>query len=233
METADEFLSGQNDFYDSEDSDTASEDPASHGSGFFVNSFIHKISTYLECLQDSIPELNRLVETYKASTGWTWEDHKLNSFLSVPEPARPYCRIVSDKFPCASTDLVRRFGEANWERHQRLREYLTSTEELEVVDDSTYLFRDSGLGSSAPSALLNGLQKPQISSQIPRRANSRATFTSFITGRTLASDRGLQLPQSPPEALTGKPFKCEICQRIIKSIWSRTEWKYANLPAIS
>ena len=50
-------------------------------------------------------------------------DGKVDVPFEVSGPALVYVRNIKDKYPDADEELVRRLGQANWERHVRLRKY--------------------------------------------------------------------------------------------------------------
>jgi hypothetical protein len=45
---------------------------------------------------------------------------------SATEPVRPFVLILKDRFPSTTANLIKKLGEANWHRRERLREKLVS-----------------------------------------------------------------------------------------------------------
>jgi len=74
---------------------------------------------------------------------------------NVAEPARPFVRMIRDRFLSIPADLVKKLGEANWQRRERLREKLASAQMLRISssnDDET----------SNGSGLIVDLKKSQL-----------------------------------------------------------------------
>ena len=193
---------------------------------------------------DTTASLEQVAETTKSRTVAAKVDQVPLLMFEASEMAQSYCRNIMDKFPGAPQGLVQRLGEANCERHKRIREQLeypcnleevrTQLEVDEVEDDCKQtdagrdtLFHDSGLGTSiaAPSTLLAVPPTSTFLNRRPAKAPSTATFTSFLTDDT---SHGGRMPPMPYDAHTGKPFKCNICGQIIRNVTTRVDWKYVN-----
>jgi hypothetical protein len=140
--------------------------------------------------------------------------------FEVSGSAMIYVRNILDKFPNADFKLAQRLGEANWQRHVKIRSgNQISKVELEVagaksvfhdssiVCDSS-VFHDSGLGSSIPSATC---YTPSASSFVSRVGDDDSEY--------------FRAPRTPTEVFEGKPFKCFICGRLIARIKNRVDWK--------
>ena len=147
-------------------------------------------------------------------------DHDIRSMLytelevsspttfQVSNPAFVYVHSITDKFPKAPKKLVYRLGEANWERHKRLR----STMGSQVASEPTRLFKtftDSGLGSS-----------------LPRESDYAVSNTSYVSSLAERQKQSFRVPSIPAEVMEGKPFWCEFCHRRLEHIQNRADWKY-------
>jgi len=89
---------------------------------------VEDLSAYMENLIDLSPSLDHpAIDTVLIEDPMT----NLNDILSgATEPARPFVLAIWDRFPSMEKVLVRRLGEANWDRRQRLREKLSAALEL-------------------------------------------------------------------------------------------------------
>jgi hypothetical protein len=102
--------------------------------------------------------------------------------FKVTDAARSYVLQVHDKYRTAKTFLVERLGEANWQRHMRIKAKMergSAKEELAEVPKS--VFRDSGHGVSMP----------------PRSrcyAASNVSHTSFLSTSTDATKGRTRVP---------------------------------------
>lgn len=232
-----DVIPGENEVYDAEDSDSDSENV---DTGF--NNVIDSLTTYINCLLDSVPSLEQAAKDF-VEFDETLILQAVPHVFEVSETARPYCRNIMDKFPKAALRLVERLGEANWERHSRVRERLenapTADETIKVAPedgcDKTVagtLFHDSALGPSIMTAptLFSDIGDTTSSAAAvnpsPARAASYATFTSFLSDETYGGSRGVRLPSPPDAALTGTPFRCQICGQFVRNLVNRIDWKY-------
>jgi hypothetical protein len=179
---------------------------------------LRPLAAYIDLLMDLCPTLEH-----------TFNDmHKTNSRraprsargnISVTPAAVPYVRNVQDKFPRANQELVRRLGEANWQRHERLRAIQASgpASESKAIKDSKSLFRpvslfqDSALGSS-------------IRTQ-SQRAESNASHSSFVSSSADNEKSRFQVPGLPKGASYGEPFMCPYCCEMVFKVNSRIDWK--------
>jgi hypothetical protein len=140
-------------------------------------------------------------------------DQEIPEF-EVSGSAMIYVRNILDKFPNADVKLAQRLGEANWQRHVKIRSgNQISKVELEVagaksVFHGSSVFHDSGLGSSMPSA----------SSYAP-------SASSFVSKVGDDDSEYFRVPRTPTEVFEGKPFKCFICGRFLVQIKNRVDWK--------
>ena len=134
--------------------------------------------------------------------------------FEVSGSAMIYVRNILDKFPNADFKLVQRLGEANWQRHVKIRSgNQISKVELEVAGaksvfcDSS-VFHDSGQWSSMPST---SCYAPSASSFVSKVGDDDSEY--------------FRVPRTPTEAFESKPFKCFICGRLLAQIKNRVDWK--------
>ena len=143
----------------------------------------------------------------------------------VSEQAEIYVSIAREKFKKADLNLIQRLGQANWQRHRRIRDMMFRFEEgieeklvpgtTHPTDHSTCppstTFNDSGLGTTITSA--------------SQYAASAASHTSFASTVEEGVRKSLRVPSMPPEAADGKPFQCFICGTLQLRIRNRIDWK--------
>ena len=88
-------------------------------SDFTFEDIVEDLGIYMDSLADLSSSLdhpakdNVLIEDLNTSL--------VEEFANVPEPARPFVIIIRDRFPSLETGIVKRLGEANWQRRERLR----------------------------------------------------------------------------------------------------------------
>ena len=237
LEKVGDVVPREDGLYDSageaDDSETEDTDNA-------LDNIIDSITTYVDCLMDTTASLEQAAEATKSRI-IDFEISQIPLPISdASEMAQSYCRNILDKFPDAPQMLVQRLGEANCERHKRIRNRLEnawSLEEIatqikvEVEDDCQQtvsgeetLFHDSGIGTSiaASSVMHAGPQNSALSTK-PPKALSVATFTSFLTDETY---HGGRMPSLPSDACAGKPFRCDLCGQIVRNVSTWVDWKY-------
>lgn len=141
---------------------------------------------------------------------------------SVSHEALQYVGHVREKFPEAHPEVINRLGEANWQRHERLRN-ISSMDEASIVHQEPAvppitakslfrpqsIFHDSALGSSLRTA--------------SSRAESIASHQSFASTVDGAARNAKRVPQMPI-INWGEPFNCPFCLVSI-SCSSRIAWK--------
>lgn len=140
--------------------------------------------------------------------------------FEVSNAAGVYVSLIRDKFKDASNDLVERLGEANWQRHQNVRNFpvvsdgAISHQSKPAEPTSTAIFRpvstfhDSGMGTS-----------------VPNESHYASSHTSFLSSNTNEGLEDLRVPVTPMEVQQGKPFECFLCKRILTNIRNRVDWK--------
>jgi hypothetical protein len=138
----------------SDESDSGSDFEPSL-SDYTLEDIIEDLSIYMESLTDLSPSLDHpaadhvLIEAPNNSL--------VDEFANVSEPARPFVSIIRDRFPSLETGIVKKLGEANWQRRERLwikfasapgMDETSSTEddssslEVTVVDPRRYIVED-------------------------------------------------------------------------------------------
>ncbi|KAI9800180.1 MAG: hypothetical protein M1833_003507 [Piccolia ochrophora] len=195
------------------------------------------IELNIRCLMQLNPTLEKISALSPSA-----EDHDSSSSpvsFQVSEPARPYVMKIYEKFPDADVKLVERLGEANWQRHSRVRQLMQTTEpannatsdgggttstpahtkdtrfcdqpQAESAVIPTSIFHDSGLGGSLP-----------IQSSY---AKSVASHTSVLPNALEFDGKaGLRVPTTPTEEALGNPFECFICRRRLVNIKNKVDW---------
>ncbi|KAI1624430.1 hypothetical protein EDD37DRAFT_411477 [Exophiala viscosa] len=149
--------------------------------------------------------------------------------ISVTGSALPYVHNVRDKFPKADKDLAERLGEANWQRHERLRAARTSGASEQPILAKAELpksifqpiseFRDSALGESLASS--------------SARAPSVASHSSYLSSIEGGEKEHFRVPKMPAGADYHIAFSCPYCGERA-SMRNRIDWKmhvFADLQA--
>ena len=182
---------------------------------------LRSLSTYVGLLMDLCPTLE---QAYR-------DQYQTRPLLPQQTPgfqvtlqAMPYVHLVRDKFPLADKLLVERLGEANWQRHERLRAFEESEQLKEVTvvmplpaqpAKSNFqpmsIFKDSALGSSVG---------PQS-----EKAQSVASHSSFVSSNQDSDNGRFRVPRLPTGAAYGELFLCPFCQQELDTIKTRIDWK--------
>lgn len=203
---------------DSECSATDDEDDAADTARC---DFIRDIDLYVSCLMDLLPTLEHIISLDQKEI----ETNKAPAPVSfrVSEPATFFVSHILDKFRNSDKRLVERLGEANWQRHLRIRSQMADADEpAEAVQrnetpvaQSIFVprsfFHDSGLGPSVPGQ--------------STYAASVASHTSFISSLADINKGSLRVPPTPKEVELRKPFQCDICGYMLSNIKTRVDWK--------
>lgn len=164
-----------------EDDSDSDSDFESSLSDYTFEDIIEDLNIYMESLADLSPSLNYpatdyvLIEPTNSSL--------IDDLSSVPEPARPFVLIIKDRFPSLEAGLVRKLGEANWQRRERLRDKLASAPEMEentsVEDDS------SSVGGTVVDPYRQVVQDRQT---IGSTVRSSTSLTNTFQSITIASE---------------------------------------------
>ncbi|KAL8712536.1 MAG: hypothetical protein Q9225_006934, partial [Loekoesia sp. 1 TL-2023] len=142
--------------------------------------------------------------------------------FSVSGPAQSYVSSIWEKFKEAEDQLLKRLGEANWQRHVTVRELMARHPNDSVAPPSSdwplsiaqtkfrpySAFHDSGIGSSMPT-----------------QTSYAPSHSSFRSSNAEGGQEALRVPPTPIEVSEGKPFQCFICKRSLSNIKNRVDWK--------
>ncbi|KAH8719537.1 hypothetical protein GQ44DRAFT_775237 [Phaeosphaeriaceae sp. PMI808] len=136
-------------------------------------------------------------------------------------PEQTYINSVAQRFPLAAPTVVTRLGKLNWERYNHMlhlqRNAIQQELEMTVLEKAKTIFHDSALGSSVPAQSEAGPSATCVHS-IPQTVY----VPSVVSSRAEASHR--RLPPLPPQARSGQPFTCVICNKQVR--YQRTKaWK--------
>lgn len=162
-----------------------------------------------------------LQATYRYKHTRRAQPHSLQ-ITSVTPKAVPYVGHVRDKFPEAPSEILNRLGEANWQRHERLRAGPMKRETATAADMQAVkslppkslfqpqsLFFDSALGSSLRTT--------------SERECSVASHSSFASSADENTKGRLRVPPMPTTTW-GESFTCPFCSKSVTCV-SRIEWK--------
>jgi hypothetical protein len=142
---------------------------------------VEDLKVYSEGLLDLTPSLENPANDFVVI-----EDTNiaLIDLSSVAEPARPFVLIIKDRFPSTPANLVKKLGEANWQRRERLREKMASAPAMGLSssnDDET---------SSASETVIDHVQHQAFVGRSPRTSivESSMRFASIYQPNTTVSD---------------------------------------------
>lgn len=184
--------------------------------------FLREISSASKCLMELLPSLERNGLAAKDESTVTNSPPEI--LFQVSKPANYYISRIIEKFRDTGTKLAERLGEANWQRHERIRRQIEASskegeitvQKEEVVAHSVFkpysMFHDSGVGTSIPAE--------------STYASSNASHTSFMTSNAERTRGSLRVPDTPAEVAHGRPFRCEFCGHVLSKIKNRIDWKY-------
>lgn len=202
----------------SEDEPTHDSFPGNQRLGRLV---LNPLNKYVDLLMDLCPTLE---QAYRDQHKTTRKTAKQLTEVHISTASLPYIRNVRDKFPSAKVCLAERLGEANWQRHERLRAVVIENPDILLKQEqepslpakslfqAVSIFKDFALGSSLPAR----------SERTPTVA-SHSSFVSSIEGTD--KDKGQFRVPPQPVAIEGEPLLCNYCGRDISFIGSRVEWK--------
>ena len=169
-----------NSFGPEDDSDSDSDFESSL-SDYAFEDIIEDLNTYMESLADLSPSLDHpatdyvLIERTNSSL--------IDDLSGVSEPARPFALIIKDRFPSLEAGLVRKLGEANWQRRERLWDKLASAPEME---ESSWAEDDSS--SVGGTFVGSHHQVAQDQQTIGNTVRSSISFTNTFQSITIASE---------------------------------------------
>lgn len=174
-----------------------------------LQSFLRSLQTRTKLLMEICPALE---QTYFHANKPTKGLATTLPTFSVSEAAQHYVRKVYERFDTGDIALIERLGEANWQRHQRLRTYQGMTAEERAREESmtqsifrpASKFRDSALGASLPST---------------------ASHSSFASTATSGASAKARVPRTPSAVFRGEDFECEVCYKTVSGLRNRIDWK--------
>ncbi|RFU32260.1 hypothetical protein B7463_g4072, partial [Scytalidium lignicola] len=196
---------------DSSDSDTSSEvsiDDYSFGD------IIEDLSSYIDSLTDLSVSLDNPATDY--SVTYYKNSAFIDGLSGISEPARALALVIQDEFPSLDIGLVRKLGEANWQRRERLqRRYAFNGKAkigLSTNDD------DSSVGGTD----LSVTTRSEFSEPSLFDGQSESTTLSTLSGTDRLRQR--RVPSLPKDYQYGTPFQCPFCGDSL-SIWNHKSWK--------
>ncbi|KAL9116889.1 MAG: hypothetical protein Q9187_006582, partial [Circinaria calcarea] len=138
-----------------------------------------------------------------------------NATFTVSGPAYYYVQNVREKYEKAPVQLVERLGEANWQRHMRLRQLANGCESsqadtLSAVQPQSN-FHDSGIGTMETGSI--------------NYTPSAKSHSSFMSSNAIENVTGLRVPPAPVEVKNGEPFFCNFCGLMQYKINNLIAWK--------
>ena len=187
------------------------DDSAQESSSTLCN----KVDFDIRCLMELSATLRQNISFYMGT------DERISPqttiAFSVSDPARSYVALIQEKFKQADANLVQRLGEANWQRHIRVRQQTaqeTDDEEPVHVEEPISVFKphstfhDSGIGTTVAS-----------------KSQYTHSHTSFRSSHPESETCTMRVPPTPAEMVAGKPFQCQICNKKLSNIKHRVDWK--------
>ncbi|TAQ84989.1 hypothetical protein B7494_g6698 [Chlorociboria aeruginascens] len=94
---------------------------------------VEDLRVFVESLVDLTPSLeNPANDTIMVEESLVQSD----DLSSVNESARPFALIIKDRFPSTDINLVKKLGEINWHRRQRLRDKLAAAPPMSGISSS-------------------------------------------------------------------------------------------------
>ncbi|XP_014560048.1 hypothetical protein COCVIDRAFT_52251, partial [Bipolaris victoriae FI3] len=172
--------------------------------------------TLCQTLRTRIDTLIMLAPSLESPAEENFDDEEPRAIQYIERhlPEQAYINSVSEKFPLAASAIVAQLGRLNWDRYNHMlrlqRETMQQELQMATVEKARTIFNDSGLGVSLPA------QSKAVSS-------SESIYApSIVSTRAEASHK--RVPPIPPQARSGEPFTCEICNKQVK--FQRTKaWK--------
>ncbi|KAI9729829.1 MAG: hypothetical protein M1834_006577 [Cirrosporium novae-zelandiae] len=179
------------------------------------------IKIHVDCLMQLAPSLEHVSNHLELATKKALVVSPTN--FKISKPAEIYVHNIRDKFSSADTVLVERLGEANWQRHIRVRkepkqnlqefvdESFEDPVEIAQIFTSSNTFHDSGIDTSIHTKSSYTV--------------SMASHSSFKTGFTERRNGTPHVPRLPEEFSRGESYKCDICGHTLSNISDRIQWK--------
>lgn len=187
-----------------------------------TSDMVHELETHLQCLGELGSTLQQNLLHARKSRIRSAYPPVVPFHLS--SPAAVYVSMIREKFRNAQDHLVHRLGEANWQRHQAVREQLKRSpikDDMAVDEDQDLLysvfrphttFHDSGIGTS-----------------VPAHTNQAPSHASFQSSKAEGEHGSVRVPPTPAAVKDGEPFQCPFCGQIVLKIKNRIDWKSVSL----
>ena len=150
--------------------------------------------------------------------------------FNVSEAAKAYASLIRDKFNQAPIQLVERMGEANWQRHKKMRKQIGSASEKS--EEESVLDEDLGgaVSTSLPSSTFHN---SGIGTSLPVQTRYTPSHASLISSNTEGLSGRLRVPREPAEVVAGRPFKCHFCGKKLSNIRTRVQWKSVHVTLLT
>ncbi len=200
------------------DSESASEadDDESQNS---VVAGIRSLQVYSKLLMDLCPTLEQAFYARQRGAGGNDPASGFKSF-EVTESALPWVNQLHEKFQTADNGLLKRLGEANWQRFVRIRALISdSATAQESFEEPKTIFEPSIVHTFRDSALVASIPAP---SEV---AGSVASHTSFMSSFEGEGRNHLAVPPTPQQISRNEPFTCSFCGTLLKTLRDRIDWK--------
>jgi hypothetical protein len=137
-------------------------------------------------------------------------------------PEQTFINSVAQRFPQAASAMATHLGQLNWKRYHHMLhlQRIASQPEVEatILEKAKTLFHDSALGSSAAAQSEAGL----IATLGPSPRPQSTYAPTVVSSRALASHK--RLPSLTPQARSGLPFTCFICNKQVRYLRTK-DWK--------
>jgi hypothetical protein len=197
-----------------------------------IDDLVKDIKTFNDCFMDLVPTLENPAKN--PGQEGTASDC-LAVFVDVTE-STPYMTNIVDKYPSIDKEFAQRLGEANWRRHIRLREKLSSTpeeNELGRSNDGCVVAAYTPLqsettksGSSGPSIWdpsSGEMSFTYVAPTVPAPPSMTSFASSFGNDETNKTRR--YVPQLPEDHDWFSTFRCFVCGDMVKNVRNRAGWK--------
>ena len=214
VEQAEVIISGKSgeDVFNADNRDDEDDSDSESTSTQEEAEFCEDVGFNTRCLMQLVPALEQnIVSSRKPRVPLNRPNFQA---FSVSEPASTYILLAQQRFQEADLKLVQRLGEANWQRHVRIRTELYGHQDGHRDPSGPVarsIFHDSGLGTTVPG-----------SSQY---APSLASHASFASSVGIQESPFPRVPPMPPEVIAGQEFVCALCRTTQSRIRNRIEWK--------
>lgn len=191
-------LGAVNDDYDSDETSESASSQSDEG----LEDVIEDLHCYMESLMDLTPSIERPATDF-VTIETPGDNVLLNEFADIPEPARLFAILIKDRFPSMDTTIIKKLGEANWNRREKLRIKLSLAPQIDDVvlsdDDDNRSSTEETIAGPQDRALLDQQPPPSI-------VHSNYTVTSGYQSTVTASAfSGSSIFDSDPVTITRRP----------------------------